>query len=139
MGRKQEGDNQNVFKDETITEGEAAERGRESTLGLDENIASLLTYLGTIVTAIIFIIIEKENKVVRFHAFQSLFTFSSVFILNIIITFTIGLIPIIGMLVMLVLWLGSMGLWVFLMYKAFQAEKFLVPIVGELAEKQVEK
>lgn len=118
---------------------ERLQRGRESTLGLDENIASLLTYLGTIVTAIIFIIIEKENKVVRFHAFQSLFTFSSVFILNIIITFTIGLIPIIGMLVMLVLWLGSMGLWVFLMYKAFQAEKFLVPIVGELAEKQVEK
>lgn len=111
----------------------------KSTLDLDENIASLLTYVLGFITGIIFIIIEKENKVVRFHAFQSLFTFGALFVLSVMVKFTIGLIPIIGWLISILFTFCILGVWVFLMYKAYKSEKFLVPIVGEIAEQQVAK
>ena len=44
----------------------------KATFGLDENIASALTYVLTFLTGIIFILVEKENKTVRFHAMQSI-------------------------------------------------------------------
>lgn len=48
---------------------------------LKENVAGLICYAGFWVTGIIFLIIEKKNKTVRFHAMQSLVVFG---ILNII-------------------------------------------------------
>jgi len=53
-----------------------------SSTGLKPNVAGLLCYLGVWVTGIIFLIIERKNKLVRFHAMQSLVTFG---ILHIII------------------------------------------------------
>jgi len=48
---------------------------------MKENVAGLICYAGFWVTGIIFLIIEKKNKTVRFHAMQSLVVFG---ILNII-------------------------------------------------------
>jgi len=48
---------------------------------LKENVAGLICYAGFWVTGIIFLVIEKKNKTVRFHAMQSLVVFG---ILNII-------------------------------------------------------
>ena len=47
----------------------------KTSLNIDENIVSLLCYIGLWVTGLIFLLLEKENKTVKFHAKQSLFLF----------------------------------------------------------------
>jgi len=105
--------------------------GKSST-GLQPNIAALLSYLVGFITGIIFLVIEKENKFVRFHAMQSIFTFGAIFILQfacVISLFLIFLVPLIN--------LASLVLWVLLMVKAYQGETFKLPIVGDMAEKKI--
>lgn len=104
----------------------------KTSTGLDENIASLLCYVGWWVTGIIFLLLEKENKVVRFHAWQSIFAFGAITIISIVI----GVIPIIGQVVGALLWILGVVLWIIAMVKAYQSQKFMMPIVGNLAEKQ---
>ena len=70
------------------------EKERSST-GLDENVAGFLCYLFGFVTGIVFLVVEKESRFVKFHAMQSTITFLGLFV----ISFIIGWIPIIGLLV----------------------------------------
>jgi uncharacterized membrane protein len=104
----------------------------KATFGLDENIASALTYVLTFLTGIIFFLVEKENKTVRFHAMQSIITFLGLFIVFIVISF----IPFVNMLAFLV-WILEIILWLVLIIKAYQGEKFKLPIVGDMAESYV--
>jgi len=104
----------------------------KATFGLDENIASALTYVLGFITGIIFILVEKENKTVRFHAMQSNLTFGGLFVIQIVLSF----IPFIGILSLLV-GLLSLILWIVLIIKAFQGEKFKLPVVGDMAESYV--
>ena len=60
-------------------EGKTA--GGGSTTNLKPNVAGLLCYVGFWVTGIIFLIIEKKNKTVRFHAMQSLVAFGIIHII----------------------------------------------------------
>jgi len=106
-----------------------------TSLGLDENIESMLCYLLGWITGIIFLILEKENKFVRFHAMQSLITF----LFLSVVSFLIKTIPFIGFLISPFLWLFGLLIWVLLMYKAFQGEKFKLPVIGEITEQQVNK
>jgi uncharacterized membrane protein len=104
----------------------------KATFGLDENVASAACYVLTWLTGIIFFVMEKENKAVRFHAMQSILTFLPLTIIIVII----GFIPFIGI-ISLLLWLVMVILWLVLILKAYQGEKFMVPVVGEIAEKQI--
>ena len=104
----------------------------KATFGLDENIASALTYFLGFLTGILFFLVEKENKTVRFHAMQSIITFVGLFVLIVIISF----IPFIGMITPL-LWLAELVLWLVLMIKAYQGEKFKLPVIGDMAEAQI--
>ena len=105
----------------------------KTSIGLQANVAGLLCYLFGWVTGLIFILIEKENKFVRFHAMQSLILFAG---LNVIM-FVLVFIPVIGLLTPI---LGLLGfvLWIVLMIKAYQGEQFKLPIVGDIAEKQLQ-
>ena len=109
---------------------EQKDLGKSST-GMQANLAALLSYLLGFITGIIFYIIEKENKFVRFHAMQSIVTFGFLFVLGIILPF----IPVIGWVVLPFLWVLQVVLWVILMIKAYQGESFKLPIVGDIAEK----
>jgi len=104
----------------------------KATFGLDENIASALTYVLGFITGIIFILMEKENKTVRFHAMQSIIVFLGLFIVFIVLSF----VPFINMLIPLI-WLVEIVLWLVLIIKAFQGEKFKLPVVGDMAESYV--
>jgi uncharacterized membrane protein len=104
----------------------------KATFGLDENIASALTYVLGFITGIIFILMEKENKTVRFHAMQSIIVFLGLFIVGLVL----GFIPFIGMLVFLI-WIVELILWLVLIIKAYQGEKFKLPVVGDMAESYV--
>ena len=103
--------------------------------GMQQNVAGLLCYLVWWVTGIVFLIIEKENKFVRFHAWQSIFTFAVITIIQIILSF----IPIVGWILGIIVWIGSVILWALLMYNAYQGKMIKIPIAGNLAESQVNK
>ena len=105
--------------------------GKTST-GIQPNIAALLSYVAGVLTGIIFFIIEKENKFVRFHAMQCILFFGSLFVLQLVLVF----IPVIRAILVPVISIGSLILWIILMIKAYQGEKFKLPIVGDIAEKQ---
>ena len=101
----------------------------------NENLMAAASYLLGFVTGIIFLLLEKQNKFVRFHAMQSTILFGGIFVANI----ALGFIPILGWLVGLLLSLVAFILWIVLMWKAFQGEMYKVPKVGDLAEKQLAK
>jgi uncharacterized membrane protein len=105
-----------------------------SSTGLDENVAGFLCYLFGFVTGIVFLAVEKKSRFVKFHAMQSTITFLSLFVIMIII----GWIPIIGLLVYPI-WILSLILWLILMIKALKGERYLLPIVGNMAEEKSAK
>jgi uncharacterized membrane protein len=101
----------------------------------NENLLAAASYLLGFVTGIIILLVEKQNKFVRFHAMQSTILFGGIFVINIFL----GFIPILGWLTGLLLSFIAFILWIVLMWKSFQGEMYKVPYVGELAEKQLAK
>ena len=104
----------------------------KTSMNLDENVAGALCYVLGWVTGIIFYIMEKDNKFVRFHAMQSIIVFLPLLIIG-IFQWTLWFIPFVGWVI------GILGfiLWLVLMLKAYQGEKFKLPVVGDMAEKYV--
>jgi len=105
---------------------------QKTSTGLTANTAALISYLGGFITGIIFLVVEKENKFVRFHALQSIFTFGAVFIIiqvfN-VISFLAMLLPVVNLL--------GLGLWIILMVKAYQGEEFKLPVIGDIVEQNL--
>ncbi len=99
----------------------------KTSTGLDENIAGLLCYVLGWVSGIIFLLIEQDNKFVRFHATQSIIVFGIVTVAGIILSF----VPFIGWLVPAIFFI----LWVVLMVKAYQGTRYKIPWAGNLAER----
>ena len=98
---------------------------------MDANIAATLSYLVGFVTGVIFLLLEKENKFVRFHAMQSTILFAGIVAIDILLQ----LVPILGALVVIFVVIpASAILWLLLMFKAYQGQKFKLPIAGEMAE-----
>jgi len=102
----------------------------KTTTGLKPGVGGLLCYLLGFITGIIFIVIEKDNKFIRFHAIQSIATFGFLFICGIVL----GSIPGLGLLLAPIVTIGSFILWIILMVKAYNGEKFKLPVVGDIAE-----
>lgn len=114
--------------------------------GMSTNMAGALTYLAGIITAILFLLIDphKNDRFIRFHAFQSLF-FNIAWIgfwiawtvLGLILSaVTKGIFFLIQTPIDLVLMLGGFCLWAFLMHSASQGKTFRLPIIGAVAAKQ---
>ena len=104
--------------------------GKTST-GMQPNLEALLCYLFGFITGLIFYLIEKENKFVRFHAMQSIVVFGSLFVVGLVVPFLPG----INLVLMPLLWAAEIVLWVVLMIKAYQGEMFKLPVAGDIAEK----
>jgi uncharacterized membrane protein len=114
---------------------------------MTDNVAGLLCYILGLLTGILFLVIEpyNRNKFVRFHAFQSILLNVAMIalwivesILSAILVATLHLWALAGLLGLLymVIGLGFFILWIILMVKAYQGQKFMVPIIGAIAEKQ---
>ena len=104
--------------------------------GLSDDAASGLAYL-TFIPAIIFLVVPpyNTNPKIKFHAWQSIFLSCGLviaWVLNIILLF----IPIIGWLISILIMLGLLILWILCVVKAFGGQRFMVPVIGALAEKQ---
>lgn len=104
--------------------------GKTST-GMQPNLAALLSYLLGFISGIVFYVLEKDNKFVRFHAMQSIITFGFLFVLGMFL----GLMPVIGWVLGYILWIVEFILWIILMVKAYNGEIFKLPVAGDMAEK----
>lgn len=107
----------------------------KTSVGLEENIVGLLCYVVGWVSGLIFILIENDNKFVRFHAMQSIIVFGFVSIVGIVF----GWIPYLNLIVWPLVGVLSFVLWIVLMIKAYQGAMFKLPIAGDLAEKWANK
>jgi len=115
-----------------------------STGGMTTNTASALCYLFGFITGIIFLVMEPYNKdkTVRFHAFQSIFFNVAYFVVYIVLAVLTVIVTMISYhlvfvisLLYMVLGLAIFVLWLFLMFKAYNNQKIVLPIIGGLAEK----
>jgi uncharacterized membrane protein len=106
-----------------------------SGAGLPENTAAALCYLVGLVTGIIFLLLEpyNKNKLIRFHAFQSIFLHLSVIIIWVALRSILpwGIWRLVGLID-----LAFFVLWVYMLVQTYQGKKVVLPVIGELAAKQ---
>jgi uncharacterized membrane protein len=125
--------------------------------GLEPNIAAALSYIW--IVGVIFYLMEKENSFIRFHAMQSiLFGIANTVIMMVLVCVGVvvtllfgvggamaggGVADLVGLLIWLVwmlLWLVGIALFATLIFaavKAYQGNKFKVPVIGNMAERIV--
>ena len=107
----------------------------KTSLGLDRNVSALLAYVLGWVSGLVIILIEKEDDFVRFHAMQSIVTFGALTVLSILFGTMFMFFGFIGPLIHV----AGIALWILLMVKAYQGKKFMLPVVGEMAEQWAKK
>lgn len=96
---------------------------------------TILCYFLGFATGILFLISEKDNMVVRFHAMQSTITFGALYLAMLFLYE----LPVVGGLILICLRIVAVLLWVFLMIKAYRQEVYKLPYIGNLSEKQIGK
>ena len=109
---------------------------------MHENVAGLLCYVLAWVTGIIFYFIDKRPYV-RFHASQSIVLFGGLQIIYFVLSGFLGFSFLAGgfagfglaWLLYGVLDLVAFILWILLMIKAYQGERFRFPVAADIAEK----
>jgi len=98
-----------------------------------------LAYLLGPVTGIVLLLTEKKSEYIRFHAMQSTIVFGAFLLLYLVF----GIVPVLGWIIAIllspILTLLSFVLWLVLMWKAYNGEKYKLPYFGDLAEKQLAK
>lgn len=101
--------------------------------GIEPTVAAALCYLLGFVTGIVFFIIEKDNAFVRFHALQSTMVFGGLFVVIMILK----VIPVLGFILNFFLSIAAFSIWLFMMVKASQGIAFKLPIIGDIAERNI--
>ena len=108
-----------------------------SDLGLDPKVSALLAYLLGIVGGIVFYVISKDSYV-RFHAMQSILLWIAmavIWIVFFIISIPFSFLFFLDWLV----YLAIFALWIVMMIKAYQGEKYKLPLLGDMAERYANK
>lgn len=114
-----------------------AEKKTSKYTNLEPNVAAALSYLITPLTGIAFFILEKDDKYVRFHAFQSILfgvvSYAAWVIATSLVVLVIGvvLVPVVSIVVFIY--------YALLMWKAYNGERYELPILGKIAKEQVNK
>ena len=119
--------------------------GMTTGTGVAPNVAGALSYFLGPITGVIFVLLEKNDRFVRFHAFQSILlsgAWIAFWIAFDIVSIILGQIPLLGLLAVLfglllslVLGLGGLILWIALMISAYQGKSWKLPIIGVMAER----
>ncbi|HUV36478.1 MAG TPA: hypothetical protein VMX58_06030 [Patescibacteria group bacterium] len=100
----------------------------KQTSSIPPGIAGLLAYFIPFFGGVFFLIIEKENRLIRFHAVQSIL----LWIVFVILAAIFSWIPIINLLLYLVI----LAIWIFAMYQALMERMYELPIIGEISKRQ---
>ena len=119
---------------------------QSSSTGIDARLAAVLCYSLWWVTGLLFLILERRDRSVRFHAAQSLVLFGG---LSLVLA-GVGALSAVALLLSNqvyqivqatgnVVWLGAAVLWLVLVLKAWRGETWRVPLFATLADRIVEK
>jgi uncharacterized membrane protein len=106
--------------------------------GLQENVAAALCYSLGFITGILFLVLEpyNKNRNIRFHAFQSIFLSVFFAIVHVVLGFvgiaSWGALFLLSPLISLAFFI----LWLFMLWKAYNNEKIMLPVIGDIAQKQ---
>ena len=113
--------------------------------GLPANVAAMLCYSCplTFITGIIFLLIEKENRDVRFHAWQAVFLGVVALVVLVALSILAAIMGVISAMLASLMGIIVFGaalsfaaLWVVCMVKAYQGERYQLPFIGAMAEQQ---
>jgi uncharacterized membrane protein len=126
----------------TVGTASSSEPATSSQSGLAENVAGLLCYVLGWITGLIFLLIDKR-PFVRFHAAQSIVVFGALMVIRIVVGMMFVTGGVVGVtagfsLGAILFWLVSLVgliLWILLMVKAYQGERYRVPIAADFADK----
>jgi len=106
----------------------------KTSIGLDANLTAALSYLLGFVSGIVVLVLEKDNRFVRFHALQSVLAFGAITLLWVLL----NAVPFLGFVLgVLIIIPGSAVVWLLMMFKAYQGEEFKLPIVGPIAAERI--
>ena len=113
--------------------GEQAPQVPSTSSGLESNIAAALAYLP--ILAIVWLLVEpySKDRFIKFHSIQSI----ALAVVCIGLSIVLLIIPIVGWILLPFFELGIFVAAVICAVKAFQKEKFKLPVLGDFAEKQV--
>jgi len=106
---------------------------QDTSVNMAPNVAGLLCYIGWWITGLIFFILEQKNSWIRYHAAQSIVVFGTLFVAGMIL----GWIPFIGTVFSSIIGIIGFVLWIVLMVKAYNGERYKVPWAGDIAERMV--
>jgi uncharacterized membrane protein len=117
-----------------------------SSTGLDSNVAAGLSTLVTLITGIIFLVVEKRDAFVRFWAMQSIvfgaawFAVVIVFgIVHVILHAIFWPLGVLWGLFSAIVELGFLILWIIMMIQAFSGKEWEIPYFGKIARQQLAK
>ena len=114
--------------------GSVPDNKARTSLGLDANVAATVAYMLGWITGIAVLLVERDNRFVRFHAMQSTIVFGALSVA----WFLCLSIPILGWLISFIaIPPVSAVLWLILIFKAYQGEHFKLPIAGDMAERNI--
>ena len=123
--------------------GDGAASG-STTTGLPPNVAGALAHVLGPITGIVFYVLEKDNRFVRFHAAQSIAVSIAMLVIGFVLGMlgaVIGFVPVIGWLIAMLLSFGvsivSFVLWLFLMWQAYKGLEWEAPFVGAFARRML--
>jgi uncharacterized membrane protein len=122
--------------------------GGKTALGLDTNVGALLCYLPvcaiSLIYSIIVLVTDKDNRTMRFHAFQSLLLTGAYVVVIVALQILTGIIAgvtgsatlaMLFSLVVILAVVAFLGAMVYGMVKGYQGQQFKFPVVGDMAEK----
>jgi uncharacterized membrane protein len=123
--------------EENKQENQNIKNSAGNKMGLEPNVAAAISYLIPVITGVFFLYEEKNNKFVRFHAYQSIFFWIAAFVASLISNALF--VVLIGFILSPLVHIAIIGLWLFLMWKAYKNEEYALPYIGKLAKQQADK
>ena len=106
---------------------------------MTDNVASALCYVLGLITGIIFLVLApyNKNRVIRFHAFQSIFLHVACIVGGIGIRIVLSILTLWGMFFLVSLfWLACFVLWIYIILQTYQGKTIVLPVIGPIAQQQ---
>ena len=120
----------------------------KNSLGMDQKTASWFAYVISIISAIILLVTEKDNRTVREHAWQSLFLGCVIWGAYIVLAILAAIIAafsgflfyisagfVFFTIIYNILWIGWLVLTIICIIKATQNDMFKIPVIYGWVEK----